>query len=77
MLRRVFSGCGQLMSPGAVVWVRTDARAFTLEATIEAVERAFPKKTVRIRRFSRPGFTQTALFDPGIQAKGEVDLAAW
>jgi hypothetical protein len=77
MLRTVFEKSKPLLLRRAIVCVRTDARKFTKEATIEALETAFPLKKLRRESHSIPEFTQTALFDSDLQAEGEVDLVMW
>lgn len=77
MLRTVFSKSKPMLARGAVVCIRTDSRKFTLESTIEALERTFPQKKLRAEKHSRPTFTQTELFDSEVKAKGEVDLVMW
>lgn len=77
MLRRVFTGSSPLLKRGAVIYVRTDVRQFTREATIEALETAFPRKKLREEVHSLPEFTQTALFDVEAEARAEVDLIMW
>jgi hypothetical protein len=77
MLTRVFSKSKQLLARDAVIFIRTDARQFTREATIEALETAFPLKKLRSERHSLPGFTQTVLFDSELETKGEVDFVMW
>jgi len=77
MLRTVFLRSKPLLSRSAVVYVRTDARKFTREATIQALECAFPNKRLREQTHSRPGFTQTELFDSDAQSKGEIDFVMW
>jgi 16S rRNA G966 N2-methylase RsmD len=77
MLQTVFCRSKPLLSRDATVYVRTDARAFTLGATIEALERAFPNKRLRKELRSRPDVTQTALFGSTIAPEGEVDLLMW
>jgi DNA methylase len=73
LLRNVFTQSAALLSRNAVVYVRTDSRRITLEATIEALRIAFPKKefSQRTKPFLNP--TQTKLFG-GKSAKGEVDI---
>ncbi|MDA8079041.1 MAG: DNA methyltransferase [Nitrospiraceae bacterium] len=77
MLCRVFTKSKPLLKRNAVVYVRTDARQFTREATIEALETAFPQKRLRDERFSLPAFSQTALFDSAREPKGEIDFVMW
>ena len=66
-----------LLTRDATVYVQTDAQKFTLGATIEALERAFPEKRLRKEYRSRPNVTQTALFGSTISPEGEVDLLMW
>ena len=77
MLRTVFSKSKPLLARDAVVCVRTDSREFTRESTIEALERTFPRKKLRMEKHSRPIFTQTELFDSEVKTKDEVDLVMW
>jgi hypothetical protein len=77
MLRSVFAKSTPLLSRNAVVCVRTDSRQFTREATIEALETAFPRKKLRSQKHSRPDFTQTALFDSELESEAEVDFVMW
>ena len=77
MLRRVFEKSKSFLKRNAVVCVRTDARQFTREATIEALEAAFPTKRLRSELHSVPEFTQTTLFDSDAETKGEIDLLMW
>ena len=77
MLQTVFLRSRPLLSRRAVVYVRTDARTFTLEATIKALESAFPRKKLRSETYSQPEFTQTTLFDSNAESEGEVDLVMW
>jgi hypothetical protein len=77
MLQSVFTKCKPLMARDAVVCVRTDARRFTKEATIEALETAFPGKKIRREDHSLPIFSQTNLFHSKLETKGEVDVVMW
>lgn len=74
MLARVFQGSARLLSEDSVVYVRTDARQFTMDATLECLREAFPKKKPVI--FKRPfeRRTQTALFGDSATKPGEVDI---
>jgi hypothetical protein len=77
MLCQVFAKSKSLLKRNAVVFVRTDARQFTRESTIEALESAFPRKKLRSEKFSQPDFSQTALFDSDLESKGEIDFVMW
>lgn len=74
LLTKVFGGCAGLLTRNATIYVRTDARPFTLEATLETLQTAFPRKSVDIR--SRPYLkdTQTALFGDNAPKPGEMDI---
>ncbi|MDD2710314.1 MAG: DNA methyltransferase [Verrucomicrobiae bacterium] len=77
MLRQVFINSKPLLKRNAVIHVRTDARQFTRETTIEALESAFPGKKLKSEKHSMPDFTQTVLFDSKLVAKGEIDFVMW
>lgn len=77
MLRDVFTKSQLFLNRNAVVHVRTDARDFTRESTIEALETSFPKKRLRRETYSRPKFAQTTLFNSELKAQDEVDLVMW
>jgi hypothetical protein len=38
---------------------------------------AFPRKKLQSEKRSKPGFTQTSLFDSELASKGEVDFVMW
>jgi hypothetical protein len=77
MLHHVFAKSKSILKRNAVVFVRTDARQFTREATIKALESVFPLKKLRSEEYSLPDFTQTALFDSELESKGEIDFVMW
>jgi DNA methylase len=77
MLCHVFVRSKPLLKRNAVIYVRTDAREFTREATIEALESAFPRKILRSQKHSLPDFTQTALFGSELEVRGEIDFIMW
>lgn len=74
LLDKVFSEAALLLDDRAHVIVRTDARPFTLGATITALEKAFPGKS--LTRVDRPFLrkTQTQLYGDRSKKPGEVDL---
>lgn len=74
LLNTVFVRCAAAMRRRAAVYVRTDAREFTLAATVDALTAAFPQR--RISQVARPLVrrSQTALFGDKESKPGEVDL---
>jgi hypothetical protein len=74
LLKTVFSQCAKMMREDAVVYVRTDARDFTKETTIEVLKSIFPEKQMKIlaRPFKKD--TQTALYGDKSKKPGEVDI---
>lgn len=74
LLASVFSSCSALLKRNAVIYVRTDARRFTHETTLEVLRGVFPNKRVeeRMRPISR--HTQTALFGDKSPKPGEIDI---
>jgi hypothetical protein len=58
----------------STIYVRTDARKFTLETTRNALQRIFPNKRLRIVKKPLVGVTQTRLFGDYETKCGEVDL---
>jgi hypothetical protein len=74
LLAGVFGGAAHRMSREAIVVVRTDARDFTLTATIDALQRAFPNKRIHEERQPFRSKTQTALYGDSSQKPGEVDI---
>jgi hypothetical protein len=77
LLGSTFARASKMLAPEAVVFVRTDAREFTLNATAEALKEAFPHKRLRVSTHSSAVYTQTALFDSKVKSVGEVDLVLW
>jgi hypothetical protein len=74
LLRKVFCSSAKLLHSKATVYVRTDARKFTKQATQKALQEAFPNKEFMIiqRPFTRS--TQTALFGDSKPKPGELDI---
>lgn len=74
LLRNVFSEAATILSTTATVYVRTGSDSFTLQATKIALNEAFPRKSLLIRRrpFLKP--TQTHLFGDRTEKDGEIDL---
>ena len=74
LLFGVFEKAARLMKPGAAVYVRTDAREFSLSVAMDALGYAFPGRKIRMREQPIRGRTQTALFGDKDEKPGEVDL---
>jgi len=74
LLEKVFEGCAENLTDDAVVYIRTDAREFTLETTCEVLQETFPKKRMYIvgRPFMKA--TQTALYGDKAIKPGEIDI---
>lgn len=74
LLGNVFAHCSRTCNESANVYVRTDAREFTLRSTIDALRDSWPEKNIYFKpdKFKRP--TQTALFGDKSQKPGEVDI---
>lgn len=74
LLKQTFTVCKRKSRNEVAVYVRTDARKFTLETTVDVLKSVWPDKSLY---FTFDGFkkaTQTALFgDKGLKP-GEVDL---
>lgn len=74
LLEQTFSVCKTRAKEEAKIYVRTDARQFTLETTVNSLRKIWPDKDLY---FAFDGFkkaTQTALFGDKEKKPGEVDL---
>src|SRR6266571_3100705 len=69
-----FEGCSAVMARNAVVYVRTDAREFTLETTLGALRKHFPKRPLRVVQRPIARQTQTVLFGDRTRKPGDVDI---
>jgi hypothetical protein len=74
LIEDVFERSARLMADDAVIYVRTDAREFTREVTVDALRKVFRRKKVMIRRRPLNGVTQTALFGDVGKKPGEIDI---
>jgi hypothetical protein len=74
LLNKVFSNAALMLHDRAKLVIRTDAREFTFETTLAALELAFPNKS--IEQIQRPFLnkTQTQLFGNPVKQAGEIDL---
>ncbi len=62
------------MSKDAIIYVRTDARKFTLDTTKDILSRVFPNKSMKITAQPFSKETQTALYGDKTIKPGEVDI---
>jgi hypothetical protein len=74
LLRSIFELSGPALAENAAIYVRTDARAFTLRATVSALQEAFPGREQELNNRPYSGQTQTALFGDKSEKPGEVDI---
>ncbi len=74
LLTKVFQGCAENTHSNSVIYVRTDAREYTRETTIEVLQKAFPGKNLKVvnQEYTKP--TQTALYGDKNTKPGEVDI---
>ena len=73
MLNEVFAAAARLMEPNATIYVRTDARHFTRDATVRALQRLWPDRTI-FARHGRGKRSQTLHYGDSSPKPGEVDL---
>lgn len=74
LLQSVFSHAADMMTDNAVVYVRTDAREYTLSTTLDILRACFPEKKESIKERPVSKKTQTALFGDNSEKPGEVDI---
>jgi len=74
LLLQVFQGAARRLHEEAVVFVRTDARPFTLLTTTETLSIAFPNKHLTQEQRPVNGRTQTLLYGDYSKKPGEVDI---
>ena len=74
LLDDAFSSARRMMAEDAVIYVRTDKRPNTLDATLSALDHAFPEWSVKTEDSPFPRDTQTALFGDRSKKPGEVDV---
>ena len=76
LLLKVFQGCAKNTHDKSVIYVRTDARQFTLETTKSVLLEVFPEKAKRmkieLKAYTKS--TQTALYGDKSKKPGEVDI---
>jgi hypothetical protein len=74
LLRTVFGSAAEIMSRDSRVYVRTDARDFTLSMTLRVLEESFPGWSITTTHQPFKKHTQTALFGDTKPKPGEVDV---
>ena len=74
MLLDIFFSASLLLKPYSVVWVRTDAREFTKNTTLEILRSLWPKRKLFMRYDYPKKDTQTAHFGNISAKSGEVDF---
>ena len=74
MLFDIFSSASRLLKPYSVVWVRTDARAFTKDATLKILRSLWPWRKLFMRHDCPKKKTQTAHFGNKPSNLGEIDF---
>lgn len=74
LLDSVFGQAAQVVADNAIIFVRTDKRAFTLETTRNSLKKYFPDWEMEESDQPVNGQTQTALFGDFSSKPGEVDI---
>lgn len=74
LLRGVFGSSKKASKDDVTVYIRTDARSFTLDTTVRAAMDAWPNHDLFCKYDRAAGPTQTALFGNKWNKAGEVDL---
>ncbi len=74
LLEAVFSHSKKLLDKDAVLYIRTDARQFTLDTTLDILSNLYPEKTFDCLSRPTSKLSQTALFGDKSSKPGEVDI---
>ena len=74
LLEAVFSRSRKLLSEDAILYIRTDARAFTLDTTLNVLIDLYPGKTIECIERPTSKLSQTALFGDKSSKPGEIDI---
>lgn len=77
LLRDVFEPASDVLTRDATVYVRTDARQFTLDTTTTVLADAFPNHTIMVANRPFRTKTQTALYGDTDPKPGEVDIVLY
>ena len=74
MLENVFSEASRVLKPRGTVWIRTDARDYTRQTTLDIIRKLWPRRKL-YQRYDLPRKdTQTAHFGRESSKTGEVDF---
>ena len=74
LITDVFEETRRHCKDNATIYVRTDARPFTLETTLDVLHEFWPRHKLSLRFDKAKGATQTGLFQSQWNKAGEVDL---
>lgn len=74
LLESVFKNVSQIMSEDGTIYIRTSAREFTFNTTIEILQQYLPSWKREIKEKPFPQKTQTHLFGDSAQKPGEKDI---
>lgn len=74
LLKKVFESAAGAMSSNGVVYIRTDARKFTFDATYKVLEKVFADWNFYVSDQPYSRSTQTALYGDKSQKPGEKDI---
>jgi hypothetical protein len=74
LLEDIFSKSAELLKNTAKIYVRTDAREFTRQTTLEVLRNIFPQKKLEIIPAPLTKASQTALFGDKAKKPGEIDI---
>ncbi len=74
LLKEILSKSALLLKERGIVYLRTDARTFTLQTTVDVLREVFPSKRMTTLHVPMSDFSQTKLFANNPSESGEVDL---
>lgn len=74
LIYNVFKQSKKSLADDATIYVRTDAREFTKNTTIEILRKLYPEKKMEVIHRPYTGRTQTALHGDSSKKPGETDI---
>lgn len=74
LLESVFKKVSKIMSEDGTIYVRTSAREFTFNTTLEILQKYFPSWKESVKNKPFPQKTQTHLFGDSRKKPGEMDI---